>query len=171
MSGYATNQELARACAINLLSAVPSRERLLRDVFFKPRVGAIESAYNDLFGAFVMLREASLPDVCIVCGSSACGNVYRAKYEPYRYPSWHVPIFYDIAYSVLGKRYFVDFPFCSICKSEDFGIQATQINENIGVFSGVSKTFLKLLPIIPPDVAAELEGTWPQRALRFIGRF
>ena len=117
-----------------------------------------------------MLREASLPDVCIVCGSPARGNVYQAKYEPYRYSSWHVPIFYDIAYWIIGKRYFVDFPFCSICKPEHFDIQATQIDENGGMFSGVSKTFLKLLPMIPPHVAAELEGTWPQRVLRFIMR-
>ncbi|MGB0034103.1 MAG: hypothetical protein WBP79_01355 [Candidatus Acidiferrales bacterium] len=117
-----------------------------------------------------MLRKASLPDVCIVCGSPACGNVYRAKYEPYSCPSWHVPIFYDIPHWIIGKRYFVDFPFCSICKSENFDIQATQIDEDAGVFSGVTKTFLKLLPIIPPDVAVGLEGTWPQRALRFIMR-
>lgn len=117
-----------------------------------------------------MFRKASLPDVCIVCGSPACGNVYRTEYEPYRYPSWHVPFFSDISYWIMGKRYVVDFPFCSTCKPENFDIQATQIDETVGVFSGVANTFLKLLPMVPPDVAAKVEGTWPQRVLRFIKR-
>jgi len=115
-----------------------------------------------------MLREASLPDVCIVCGAAARGNLYRAEFEPYRYSSWHVPIFYDVAYWIVGKRYVVDFPFCSICKPEDFDIHATRIDEKVGFFSGVSNTFLKLLPGIPPEIAAELEDTWAQRLLRFI---
>jgi len=113
-----------------------------------------------------MFREASLPDVCIVCGTPANGNVYRAEFEPYRYPSWHIPIFYDVAYWIAGSRYVVNFPFCSICKPEDFDIHARRINEKFGFFGGVSNTFLKLLPRIPLDLAAELEGIWVQRALR-----
>lgn len=117
-----------------------------------------------------MLREASLPDVCVVCGTPAHGSVHRAEYEPYRYPAWYVPLFYDIPYLILGKRYVVDFPFCSICKPKDFDIHATQIDEKAGFFSGVSNTFLKLLPRIPQELAGELEGTRAQRVLRFILR-
>jgi hypothetical protein len=113
-----------------------------------------------------MFREASLPDVCIVCGTPANGNVYRAEFEPYRYSSWHIPFFYDVAYWIAGRRYVVNFPFCSICKPEDFDIHARRINEKFGFFGGVSNTFLKLLPTIPVGLAAELERTWAQRALR-----
>jgi hypothetical protein len=138
----------------------------LREVFFEPRVGPIENAYLGQSADLVMFREASLPDVCIVCGTAANGNVYRAEFEPYRYPSWHIPFFYDVAYWISGSRYIVNFPFCSICKPEDFDIHARLINEKFGFFGGVSNTFLKLLPTIPVDLAAELEGTWAQRALR-----
>jgi hypothetical protein len=138
----------------------------MREVFFKPRIGVIEGAYSDLFTRFVMLRDASLPDVCIVCGAPARGNLYRTAFEPYRFPSWHVPIFYDIVYWIVGKRYVVDFPFCSICKPENFDIHAAQINEKAGFFSGVSNTFLKLLPGIPLELAVELEGTWARRVFR-----
>jgi hypothetical protein len=138
----------------------------LREVFFEPRVGRIENAYLGQSADLVMFREASLPDVCIVCGTPAGGNIYRAEFEPYRYPSWHIPIFYDVAYWIAGSRYVVNFPFCSICKPEDFDIHARRINEKFGFFGGVSSTFLKLLPRIPLELAAELEGTWVQRALR-----
>ncbi len=142
----------------------------MREVFFESRVGAIENAYLDLSANLVMFGEASLPDVCIVCGTPAGGNVYRAEFEPYRYPSWHIPIFYDVAYWIAGNRYVVNFPFCSICKPEDFDIRATRIDKKVGFFSGVSNTFLKLLPRIPLKLAAELEGSWAQRALRFFMR-
>ncbi|MFZ3215340.1 MAG: hypothetical protein WA192_04695 [Candidatus Acidiferrales bacterium] len=142
----------------------------MRDVLFKPRVGAVENAYRDLPAILVLFREASLPDVCIVCGTPAGGNLYRAEFEPYRYPAWHVPVFYDVPYWSFGHRYFVDFPFCAICKREDFDIQAARISEKVGFFSGVSNTFLKLVPAIPLKLAAELEGNWAQRALRFLMR-
>ena len=67
---------------------------------------------------------------------------------------------------IAGRRYVVNFPFCSICKPEDFDIHARRINEKFGFFGGVSNTFLKLLPTIPVGLAAELERTWAQRALR-----
>lgn len=140
----------------------------MRDVLFKPRIGAIEGAYSDFSARFVMLRSASLPDVCIVCGTPARGNLYRAAFEPYHFPSWHVPIFYDIAYWIVGRRYIVDFPFCSICRPENFDIHAVQIDEKAGFFSGVSTAFLKLLPRIPQELAVELEGTWARRVCRSI---
>ena len=140
----------------------------MREVFFEPRVGRIENAYLGQSADLVMCREASLPDVCIACGTPAGGNIYRAEFEPYRYPSWHIPIFYDVAYWIAGSRYVVNFPFCSICKPEDFDIHARRINEKFGFFGGVSSTFLKLLPRIPLELAVELEGTWVQRALRSV---
>ncbi len=117
-----------------------------------------------------MLREASLHDVCIVCGTPAHGNIYQAEFEPYNFPVWHVPVFYDIAYWIAGKRYIVNFPFCSICKPHDFDIRAMHIDEKVGFFSGVSKTFLKLLPRTPLELTAALEGTWTQRVFRFLMR-
>jgi hypothetical protein len=138
----------------------------LKEVFFKPRVGAIENVYVGSRADLVMFREASLPDVCIVCGTRAWGNIHRAQFQPYRHPSLHIPIIYDIAYWIVGARYTVDFPFCSICTPESFDINTTRIDEKVGFFTGVSNTFMKLLPRIPLELAAELEGTWAQRALR-----
>jgi hypothetical protein len=115
----------------------------LSDVLFKPRVGAIENAYLGKSEKLVMFREASLPDVCIACSTPASGNVYRAEFEPYRYPAWHVRISYDIAYWIVGNRYIVDCPAQS-ASPKDFDIHATRIDENVGFFSGVSNTFLKL---------------------------
>jgi hypothetical protein len=139
-------------------------------VFFKPRIGAIEGAYLGLSGDLALLREASLPDRCIVCATPAEGNVYPVEFEPYRYPAWHVPVFYDVPYWIFGTRYIVDFPFCSICTSENFDIQATRIDRKVGFFRGVSKTLLKLFPRIPLELAAELEGTWSQRVFRSLMR-
>jgi hypothetical protein len=135
-------------------------------VFFKPRVGAIENAYLDAFGNLVMFREASLPDVCIVCGTPARGNLYQAEFEPHRNSSWNAFTFYYVTSRITGNRYFVNFPFCSICKPENFDIHASRIDEEVGFFGGVSNTFLKLLPRLPLELAAELEGTWAQRAWR-----
>jgi hypothetical protein len=135
-------------------------------VFFKPRVGPIENAYLGQSADLVMFREAWLPDVSIVCVTPAGGNVYQAEFEPYRYPAWHVPVFYDVVYWIAGNRYLVNFPFGSIRKPEDFDIHARRIDEKVGFFGGVSNTFLKLLPRIPLELATELEGTWAQRALR-----
>ncbi len=140
----------------------------MRDIFFKTQVGTIQRAYNDLFGGLVLLPSSSLPDICVVCGSPANGNVHHEKYEPFSAPSWHVPIFYDVVYSIVGKRYVVDFPVCSTCEQERFEIKVVQIDERVGVFSGASKTFLGLLPVVPPEVATQIEGTWPRRVLRFV---
>lgn len=138
----------------------------MRDVFFKPRVGAIEGAYLGVSGDLVLLREASLLDRCVVCATPAHGNTYRAEFEPSRYPAWHVPIFYDVPYWIFGIRYLVDFPFCSICTSENFDVHATRIDRKAGFFRGVSNTLLKLLPRIPEELAAELEGTRKQKLFR-----
>jgi len=142
----------------------------LRQVLFKPRVGKIEGAYVGLAGDLVLLREASLPDRCIVCATPAYGGVYRAEFYPYRWPSWHIPFFYDIGYFIFGNCYVVDFPFCAICTSENFDVRATRINRRVGFFRGVSATLLKLLPRIPEELAAELEGTASQRFLRALMR-
>ena len=142
----------------------------MREVFFKPRVGAIEGAYLGLSGDLVLLREASLPDRCIVCATPANGNSYRAEFYPYRHPAWHVPFFYDIPYWIFGTCYIVDFPFCSICTSENFDIQATRIDRRVGFFRGVSNTLLKSFPRIPLELATQLEGTRSQQLLRSLMR-
>jgi hypothetical protein len=138
----------------------------LKDVFFKPRLGAIENAYRGLSWDLVMFREASLPDACIICGTPSFGNTHRAKFEPYA--RWRTELLFSVVYWTVGTRYFVDFPFCSICQPADFDIRATRIDKNVGFFSGVSNTVLKKLPPIPLDLAARLEGTRAQRAFRWL---
>jgi hypothetical protein len=142
----------------------------LKDIPYGIGVGSTKSAYSDLHGGLVLLRGASLPDICVVCGSPALGNVYHKEFEPYRHPSWEVPFFWLIVHSIVGKRYLLDFPFCSTCKPDDFQIDAMRINDELAVFGGASRTLLKLLPSIPPKLAAEIEGTWLQRMFRWVAR-
>lgn len=113
-----------------------------------------------------MFRDASLPDRCIICAAPSNGNIYQATFEPHHFPTWHVPVVYDIAYLILGTRYIVDFPFCSICTPKDFDIETTRINKTAGFFRNVSNTFLKLLPTMPVELARELDGSRWQRIVR-----
>lgn len=138
---------------------------ILRNIPYTLGVGPIENAYSD--GRLVLLRRASLPDVCVVCGSPAWGNVYHREFTPYSYPAWHVPLLWDVVYSIIGKRYLFDFPFCSTCEPGDFDIHPVRINNDFAVFSGASGTLLKSLPSLPPDLEAEIEGSWLQRVLRW----
>jgi hypothetical protein len=99
----------------------------------------------------------------------------KRRHLPSRIPAFSLPflahtVFYDIAYLILGRSYVVNFPFCSICTDDNFDIQATWLNEKFGFFTGVSRAFLKLLPGIPLELAAELEGTWKQKLLRSLMR-
>lgn len=142
----------------------------MKEVFFKTYIGAIKNAFVGGSGELIMLREASLPDFCVVCCAPAEGNVYRAEFEPYRSPAFYVPIFHEIVYWMVGNHYVVDFPFCAICEPAHFDIRATQIDEKAGFFSGASKTFMKKLPSIPPELEMGLEATQAQRALRFFMR-
>ncbi|MGH9740565.1 MAG: hypothetical protein ACRD4X_18555 [Candidatus Acidiferrales bacterium] len=137
----------------------------MRDVFFKTRLGVIEGAYHSS-GCLVLLQEASLPDRCIVCAAPAHGHRYRGAFQPYRLPTWRVPVSWDFLYSIVGKQYLVDFPFCSICTDENFDIHAKWIDEKAGFFSGVSNTLMKSLPRIPPEVEAQLQRTRWQLFLR-----
>ena len=135
-------------------------------MFFKPRLGAVKNAYRGLSGVLVIFREASLPDICIVCGTPAAGNTHRAGFVPYA--GLRTIFLFSVVYWTVGTRYFVDFPFCTICKPADFDISAPRIKKEVGFFSGVSNTFLKMLPPIPLELAAKLEGTRAQRALRWL---
>jgi hypothetical protein len=138
----------------------------LRDIPYALRVGPVENTYTDHFGGLVLLRGASLPDVCVVCGSPAWGNVYHKEFEPHRYPWWALPLLWDVAYMIFGKRYLLDLPFCSSCQPDDFQIYPARINNDFAVLSGASITFLKLLPSLPQDLAAKIEGNLLQRVLR-----
>jgi hypothetical protein len=139
----------------------------LREIPYALRVGPVENAYNDHFGGLVLLRGASLPDVCVVCGSPAWGNVFHKEFEPHRYPSWAPPLLWDVGYMIFGNRYLVDLPFCSTCQPDDFQIYPLRINNDFAVFVGASRTLLKSLPSIPQDLAAKIEGSLPQRVLRW----
>jgi hypothetical protein len=143
------------------------REHTLKDIPYGITVGSTKGAYNDLLGGLVLLRGASLPDVCVVCGSPARGNVYHKEFEPYWHPSWEVPFFWQIVYSIVGKRYLLDFPFCLTCKPDEFQIDVRRINNNFAIFAGASRTLLKSLPLIPLNLAAEMEGTRLERVFRW----
>ena len=138
----------------------------MRNIPFALRVGPVGNAYTDLSGRLVLLRGASLPDVCIVCGSPAWGNLYHKEFEPHCYPSWDLPLLWDVIYLILGKRYLMDLPFCSNCQPDDFQIYLVRINNDFAVLSDVSGTFLKSLPSLPLDLSAKVEGNLVQRALR-----
>jgi hypothetical protein len=166
MDGNPTYRELVQNPCYNSAFRGDSIGGSLREVFFKPRVGPTEHAYFDFSSGLIMFREASLPDICVACGTPAHGNIYRAQFEPYH----KVFALYEIVYWAVGTRYIVDFPFCSICTSENFDIHTSRIDGNVGFFQGVSHTFLRLLPSIPQELAAELEGTWTQRAMRWLVR-
>ncbi|HVB87862.1 MAG TPA: hypothetical protein VNK23_14475 [Candidatus Dormibacteraeota bacterium] len=100
-----------------------------------------------------------------MCAAPAHGRHYRAVFQPYRLPTWRVPVTWDFLYGIFGKHYLVDFSFCSICTEENFDIHARWIDGKAGFFRGVSKTLMKSLPRIPPDVEAGLQRNRWQRFL------
>ena len=137
----------------------------MRDIPYTLKVGPIENAYND--GRLVLLRRAALPDVCVVCGAPAWGNVCHKEFEPHRFSSWALLLLlWEVVHLIIGKRYLFDFPFCSTCEPGDFDLHPVRLNDDFAVFTGASGTLLKSLPQLPSDLQAEIEGSWLQRALR-----
>ncbi len=89
----------------------------MMEIPFSEQSGAVRNAYRDR--AFLVLQMgASLPDVCVVCGNPAAGNVVHKRFGP---PDhwWVLPPLTDFIYfvlqSALGTRYTFDFPFCRSC--------------------------------------------------------
>ncbi len=137
-----------------------------REAFFKPRIGTIAGAYCDSANRLVLMRDASLPERCIVCAAPARGNTRVLDYQPYEPFSLHATI-PRFLYWLLGKHYLVDFPACSTCKDGDFDIRADWIDDRAGIFRGISNTLLRSLPQLPSEIEGKLNPTLPQRLLRF----
>jgi hypothetical protein len=144
----------------------------LRDVPYAVTIGATEDAYCEIDtflepSRLILFRRASLPDLCVVCGSPARGNVLHREFEQ-RGLLAHLPSILHVVYLVLGKRYLVDFPFCPACTPDEFQLSPFQINDDFAIFGSASKALLKSLPLLPPDVAQQMEGSWVQRLLRWL---
>jgi hypothetical protein len=139
----------------------------LRDIPYKLKIGPLENAYYDVDGHLVLLRGASLPNVCVVCGSPAHNNTISKEFEQHGF-LWHLPSILWTAYLIFGKRYLLTFPFCPNCGPDDFSLFPVRINETFAKFAGTSKTFLKSLPPLPPDLGAETNEGWFRRSFRWL---
>jgi hypothetical protein len=139
----------------------------LRDIPYDLKIGPLDKAYCDIDGHFVLMHGASLPDVCVVCGSLAHGNTINKEFDHHGF-LWHLPSVLWTAYLILGKRYVLTFPFCPTCEPDDFSLFPVRINDNCAKFAGTSKTFLKSLPPLPPDLDEEINGGWFQRTIRWL---
>src|SRR5438046_6167 len=72
----------------------------MMEIPFSEQSGAVRNAYRDR--AFLVLQMgASLPDVCVVCGNPAAGNVVHKRFGP---PDhwWVLPPLTDFIYFVNG---------------------------------------------------------------------
>ena len=139
----------------------------MRDIPYELKIGAPENAYCDIDGHLVLLRGASLPDICVVCGSPAYGNTFNKEFD-HRGLLWHLPSVLWTAYLIFGKRYLLSFPFCPTCGPDDFSLLPVRISDNCAIFTGTSKTLLKSLPLLPPDLDAEVNDGWLQRTFRWL---
>lgn len=149
---------------------VCSGAETLRNVLYTLTIGAIEDAYCEVDAymepsRLILFRRAALPDICVVCGSPARGNVLHKEFEQ---GGWlaHLPSILQVVYLVLGKRYLLDFPFCSTCTPDEFQLSPLQMHDDFAIFGNASKALLKSLPLLPPDLAEEMEGSWLRRLLQ-----
>jgi len=133
----------------------------------------VRNAYRD--GRYLILQmNCSLPDVCVVCGQLAAGNVVHKRFGP---PDlwWVLPPLTDFIYfvlqSVFATRYTFDFPFCQSCISpvvQLTRIRPIRLDEDLAVFRGASETLLSFLPPMPPAVAEERSRGWLQRKFKWL---
>jgi hypothetical protein len=143
----------------------------MMEIVFSEQSGAVRNAYRD--GASLVLQMgSSLPDVCVVCGNTAWGNVVHKGFGN-RDLWWVLPPWIDFTYfilqSALGTCYTFDFPFCPNCSPPLVQkLSPIRLDEHLAVFRGASQLLLNLLPPMPPDVAAERSRGWLQRKLRWL---
>ena len=145
----------------------------MMEIPFSGQSGAVRNAYRDR--TFLVLQMgASLPDMCVVCGNPAAGNVVRKRFGPpdlwWVLPPW-VDFTYFILQSALGTRYTFDFPFCRSCIPtfvQFTRIRPIRLDEDLAVFRGASQSLLNLLPPMPPDVAVERSRGWLERKFRWL---
>jgi hypothetical protein len=129
----------------------------MRDVPYSIRIGTIERAFADNLGKFVVLRSATLPNVCVGCGGPAWGNLFHKEY---------VLGGRSLYFLIFGKCYLLDFPFCATCPPDNFKLRLVRINDEFAIFRGVSGKFLQSLPPIPPYLLAQTNLNWLQRTFR-----
>jgi hypothetical protein len=146
----------------------------MMEIPFSEQSGAVRNAYRDR--AFLVLQMgASLPDVCVVCGNPAAGNVLHKRLGS---PDlWWVLLpplinfIHFVSQSAFGTRYTFDFPFCRSCIPplvQLTRIRLIRLDERLAVFRGASQSLLNLLPLMPPDVAAERSCGWLQRKFKWL---
>jgi hypothetical protein len=143
----------------------------MMEIPFSAQSGTVRNAYRDR--AFLVLQMgASLPDVCVICGNPAWSNVVHKGFDN-RDLWWWLPPWIDLTYfilhSALGTRYTFDFPFCPNCSvSLVRNFYPIRLDEDLAVFRGASQSLLNLLPLMPPDVAAERSRGWLQRKFQWL---
>lgn len=166
-------QPLSEAKDCNLIRSeigLHSGVNTLRNVPYALTIGAVADAYCqvDAFlepSRLILSRRASLPDLCVVCGSPARGNLLHKEFEQ-RGLLAHLPSILRVVYWVLGKRYLVDFPFCPTCTPDEFQLSPVQIGDDFAIFGNASRALLRSLPLLPPDLAEKMQGNWLQQLIR-----
>jgi hypothetical protein len=143
----------------------------MMEIPFSEQSAVVRNAYRD--HAFLVLQMgASLPDVCVVCGNPAAGNVVQKRFGPL--DLWWVlvlPLWTHVLQSALATRYTFDFPFCRSCIPplvQLTPIRPIRLDEGLAVFRGASQSLLNLLPPMPADVAAERSRGWLQRKFKWL---
>ena len=137
----------------------------MRDIPYTLTVGPIKHAYHDNLGKVVVFRGASLPNVCVGCGGPAWGNTYHKDLEPLM--GRGLPVLFLAIYFIIGKRYLLDFPFCSTCPPDMFQLSIERINEDFAILGGASRAFLKSLPPLPSNLAIQVNANWVQRTFQW----
>ena len=134
---------------------------------YSEQSGSVRNAY--CAGHELVLRfGCSLPDVCVGCGSRACGNVEKKEFEPRGW--WLLPTPLDFMRLLFGTRYVFAFPFCPNCAPEHFQLEPVRLDSQLAVFTGAPKRLLESLPPMPPDIQAEKELSWFQRKFHWVQR-
>lgn len=130
---------------------------------YSEQCASVRNAYRA--GHELVLRlGCSLPDVCVGCGSPACGGVEKKEFEPMGW--WRLPTPFDFIRLLFGTHYVFAFPFCPNCAPEHFQLEPVRLDSQLAVFTGAPKRLLDSLPPMPPEIQAEKELSWLQRKLR-----
>jgi hypothetical protein len=79
-----------------------------------------------------------------------------------------------LADSIFGKRYRFDFPFCSSCPPDQLQAVKVRLDTHLAIFSahidGFASAFMDSLPPAPPDIMAEVNRPWLERAFPWLYR-
>jgi hypothetical protein len=138
----------------------------VRDLSYTSSGKSARNAYRGL-GELVLRPGASLPEICVGCGDRSWGNVIRKEYSkpaPLMYlPPFGIDLLFGL---VFGKQFLFDFPFCSKCAPDGFGLKLIRLNGYFAVFGGGPRRFLELLLPVPEARITEMSLNWIGRNLR-----